>query len=67
MLLTEGTKVLVLREFAQKLPIGLNYKISPQWQEATILDRLGQRVRVRTLDTPQEIRVVNRRFIRPSM
>ena len=29
MLLEPGTKVLVLREFAQKLPIELNYKISP--------------------------------------
>ena len=44
MLLQPGTKVLVLREFAKKLPIELNYKISPRWQEATILSKMGQRI-----------------------
>ena len=65
-MLKEGTKIMILREYAKKNPIALNYKISPRYEQAMVVKAEGQRVLVQPLDNNEEgeQRMVHRRFIR---
>ena len=65
-MLKEGTKVMILREYAKKNPIALNYKILPRYEQAIVVKTEGQRIIVQTLEINDkgEQRMVQRRFVR---